>query len=326
MRFLNTLRCAVLGAALLACCEKNTKNPEKPAEKTTTATKAAVKGGAPVIYTTFYPTTYFAQRIAGDRARVVCPVPADADPIFWKPEARVIAAYQSADLIILNGAGYEKWVQTASLPESRVVDTATPLADRFITIEGPTHSHGADGEHTHAGLDGHTWMDPLNAKAQAGVIRDELVKRIPGGAATFNAGYEALAKDLDALNDRLLAVSTRLSGTPLVCSHPAYNYLAARYRWSIRNVDFDPGEMPDDHGWAQLKDVLIGHPAKHMLWERAPSAAIAERLKSELGIESVEFSPCETMSEEDLKKGDDYLKVMNRNVERMEHVARASSP
>ena len=38
----------------------------------------------PLILTTFYPTTYFTQRIVGDYCDVECPVPNDADPIFPK--------------------------------------------------------------------------------------------------------------------------------------------------------------------------------------------------------------------------------------------------
>ena len=51
----------------------------------------------PEVYTTFYATTYFTERIGGDRVKVVCPLPADADPIYWKPDSEAIAAYQLAD-------------------------------------------------------------------------------------------------------------------------------------------------------------------------------------------------------------------------------------
>src|SRR5262245_38391727 len=38
------------------------------------------------VWTTFYPTTYFAKRIAGDTVKVVCPLPESEDPAFWKPD------------------------------------------------------------------------------------------------------------------------------------------------------------------------------------------------------------------------------------------------
>ncbi|RLA05886.1 MAG: zinc ABC transporter substrate-binding protein, partial [Gammaproteobacteria bacterium] len=57
-----------------------------------------------------YPLAYFAERIGGEQVEVGFPVPADVDPAFWSPAADAVAAYQAADVIILNGATYAKWV------------------------------------------------------------------------------------------------------------------------------------------------------------------------------------------------------------------------
>ena len=104
------------------------------------------------IYTVNYPLAYFAERLAGDLAEVRFPAPPDVDPAFWKPGADVVAAYQRADLILLNGAGYAKWVDKASLPRSRLVDTSRAFADKYIQAPSAvTHSHGPGGEHAHSG-------------------------------------------------------------------------------------------------------------------------------------------------------------------------------
>ena len=82
----------------------------------------------PAIYAVNYPLAYFAGRIAGDRARVEFPVPPDIDPAFWSPDAEAVAAFQDADLILLNGAGYARWVHGASLPRRRTINTLAGLA------------------------------------------------------------------------------------------------------------------------------------------------------------------------------------------------------
>jgi len=61
------------------------------------------------VYAVNYPLAYFAERIGGSSVNVVLPVPADIDPAFWEPDASVIAEFQQADLILLNGAGYANW-------------------------------------------------------------------------------------------------------------------------------------------------------------------------------------------------------------------------
>ena len=72
------------------------------------------------IVATNYPLFYFASRIAGEKAEVIFPVDEDVDPAFWHPESKDIEAIQKTDLIIINGAAYESWLSTVSLPKSKI--------------------------------------------------------------------------------------------------------------------------------------------------------------------------------------------------------------
>jgi zinc transport system substrate-binding protein len=292
----------VVGMLSVGCGQKE---PE-----TTTRT------GKPLVYTTFYPTQYFAERIGGDLIDVVCPVPEDEDAIFWMPDAKAIVAYQQADLILINGAEFCKWVQRVSLPASRVVNTARPFETDFITFgHAPVHSHGEGGKHAHEGLDGHTWMDPVNARRQAAEISKALIKRFPEHKTAFEEGFAALAKDLDALDEKLKAYQATYKNQPLLASHPAYNYIARRYGWNIVSLDLFPEEMPSDEAFQGIKEILKSHPAKYLIWEAYPTKAIADRIRSELGLISIEFSPCELLSEDAQNSGTDYMSVMRKNLD-----------
>ena len=125
------------------------------------------------VYVVNYPLKYFAERIGGDDVKVTLPVPADVDPVYWTPGIADIGAYQQADLILLNGAGYAKWVSKVSLPRSKTVDTSRGFKDQYITVkETMTHSHGAEGEHAHEGLAFTTWLDLSLAAKQAEAIAE----------------------------------------------------------------------------------------------------------------------------------------------------------
>ncbi len=274
-----------------------------------------------MIYTTFYPTKYFAERIGGDKVEVVCPVPADEDAIFWMPDAKTIVAYQKADLIVLNGAGFARWVALVSLPEARVVDTAKPFRDKFIRFKkAVTHTHGPAGAHGHQGIDGHTWVDPVNAKVQAAEIARAMKKRFPGHKDAFETGWRSLAGDLDELHEKLTELARRYDGQPILASHQAYNYIARRYGWNVTSLDLDPEAMPDDRTFTDIKGLQGTKPAKYILWEAYPTAEIARRFKDELGLESVEFSPCELLSEEEIAGGLDFMKVMKTNIENIRKI------
>ena len=304
------LRQRVWQAALIACAAlAGCDAPEAPKPQ---------PRAVPEVYTTFYPTTYFARRIAGERVKVVCPIPAGEDPIFWMPSPEVLGGYQQADLIVINGAGFEKWIAKVSLSPSKLVDTAAPLAEQFIQYtEAATHSHGPGGKHSHEGLDGHTWLDPKLAQAQADEIRKALARRLPEHKEEFQSRYAALAADLDGLARDLAELSGKLGETPLLASHPAYNYLAKRYGWQITNLDLDPRAMPPAGVLAQIKKATGEDKARIILWESPPLPAIADKLRGDFDLTSVEFSPCELLADADAQAGLDYLKVMHRNIARL---------
>lgn len=274
------------------------------------------------ITTTFYPTQYLTSRLAGSHAEVVCPVPEGEDPIFWNPAEDTIRMYQESDLIVLNGAGYEKWVERVSLPQARVVDTARSFSDRFLRFEeAVTHKHGPAGVHSHEGIDGHTWLDPMLALEQARAIRAALVERLPEAKSDIEAAWQKLEADLRSLDAGLRSLLPKeASAPPLLASHPAYNYVARRYGWQIHNLNLDPATVPTDEEIETIRGVLTGFPARFILWETEPTPAAAERLKDDLGLESVVVSPSELLGEDERKSGLDYLAIQRANIERLRPV------
>lgn len=282
--------------------------------------------GRPMVATTFYPTWFFAARLAGELADVVCALPDEADPATWQPDAASIARLQEADLIVINGADFEQWVARVTLPEARVVDTARAFQPEWLRYEeAVTHRHGPAGEHTHEGIDGHTWLDPLLAQQQTEAILHALVRLLPEHEAALRRRYEALAGELRALDARLRELSRGASESPLFvyASHPAYNYLARRHGWRMQNLDLDPEEMPSEEAFDTLRARLAAAPGRYLLWESAPMPALAERLREELGLTSLVFSPLETQSEEAAAAGDDYLTIYRRQLEALAPVLSA---
>ena len=192
--------CPAVLSALAGC-----SGPDPPSEAAVADT-----GGPLSVYAVNYPLQYFAERVGGTAVRVSLPVPADADPAFWKPGPEQIAAYQAADLILLNGGSYAKWVDRASLPASRTVDTSASFADRLIRSAGDvTHRHGEQGVHDHGDVAFATWLDPLQAIAQARTVRDALVRLRPDNAREFNQRFESLETDLLALDAHLVSLGSK---------------------------------------------------------------------------------------------------------------------
>lgn len=270
------------------------------------------------VLTTFYPTTYFAKTIGGEQVTVICPCPSDEDAIFWMPDRKTLAEYQKASLIIVNGAGFEKWIDKVSLPQERIVNSAEDLTDTLIRFKkSSTHSHGPVGEHSHKGIDGHTWVDPVNAIIQATAIKKALIRQFPQHENIFVAGFDRLKKQLESLDLKFKEIS---NGMPILCSHRAYNYIARRYGWNIENLDLDPGVKLSDQQILEIKNILKTHSAKTLIWESAPTEENVKLASEQLGLSSVVFSPCELLDPADIAKGVDYMTVMNTNIKVMKAV------
>jgi putative ABC transport system permease protein len=258
-----------------------------------------------------YPLAYFTRRIAGDRVEIIFPVPREEDPAFWKPREDDIRQYQQADLILLNGAEYEKWLPAAVLPLTRQVVTSRSFVDRYVKNgEVVTHSHGPQGMHSHGLIDFNTWMDPQQAALQAQAIHDELVRLMPDAANEFDANLEALEKDLADLDGLLAAASASLGKEPLLASHPVYQYAARRYGWNLQAVHWEPDEMPSEAEWQKLAALHAKHSARLMIWEEDPLPAVATRLRG-LGVVPVAFETCANAP-----ASGDYLSAMKANAKR----------
>lgn len=270
------------------------------------------------VYTSFHPTTWMAERIAGGLVPVVCPVPDGEDPIFWQPDRATLQAYQRAELVVLNGAGFELWAAGASLPPSRVVEAAAGFEPEWLQYEhATTHSHGAAGEHTHAGLDGHTWMDPLLALEQARAVLAGMCRAFPEHEAELRANARGVEADLQALHATLEALAPRLRAAHVLASHPAYNYLARRYGFDVKSFDLDPeAELGAEQRAALAAEVRPG-AVNLLLWESEPGAAAAG---VPAGLTSVVYSPAEMIPAAERTAGADFLSVMRDNAARLEGV------
>jgi zinc transport system substrate-binding protein len=262
-----------------------------------------------------YPLAYMAERIGGDLIRVEYPVPAGVDPAFWQPTPEEIGRIQGADVILLNGAGYAKWVATATLPASRIIVTSEGAEAQYLVVEGNvSHTHGPEGEHSHGEVAFTTWLDPTIAILQAEAIAGAFARFRPAHAAAFEDSLSTLVADLQVLDDDLTALFDSFATKTFIGSHPVYQYLAARYGVDIPSVHFEPDEEPTEEGWRDLRSVLAGHATSVMLWEAAPLAATEERLKA-MGVTVVVFDPAGNRS----ARGN-YVSVMRGNVAALESV------
>ena len=259
------------------------------------------------VYTVNYPLYYFTQRMAPKSVQVVFPVPQDVDPAFWQPNTEEILSFAQADLIILNGADYAKWRSTASLPESKLVNTSKAFEKDFIHIKSADHTHGPGGEHSHAGTAFTTWLDMQQAIKQAEAIKNALILMEPEEKEHIEQSYLQLKQELEeldkgfknALNDKQILI---------IASHPVYQYFARAYSLNLKALLWEPEMKIDAKAKAELKTLLTIHPAKVMIWEGKPTIENIEYIRS-LGLKNIVINPCMNRA-----KNGDFITKMQENL------------
>jgi zinc transport system substrate-binding protein len=260
---------------------------------------------------TNYPLYYFTQKIAGDEFDVLFPVPQDLDPAFFEPQAEMVTLYQSADIIFINGAGYEAWVDKVTLSQRKIVNTSSKVSEKYISESGMSHSHGPDGEHDHAETAFTTWLDQSIAMGQAKLIYETLKESYPEFSQVFDNNYKVLEEEILELDREMDELFRPYQGKTIYASHPVYQYLGNRYGINIISEHWEPGQRVEPDMVETFLKSLDAKELKIMLWEGEPHPE-TRLLLDKAGVESVLFITCGNKPE-----NGDYLSVMNKNIDNL---------
>jgi len=267
------------------------------------------------VYCFNYPLTYFAQRIGGNHVTVVFPVPHQVDPSSWTPDTPTIEAIQKADLIILNGAGYDSWTSKVSLPMLRIVDTSRIFKNNLIDMQtSVTHSHGPRGDHSHGLSASTTWLDFSQAALQARAIWKAFAKKDPQHKADFSSNFEVLKNDLLALDGAMEELTQKAKDINVLASLPIYQYLARRYQFNIHNLFIAKDTDPSTINWQKIEKDLLHQRADWIIWPQDPLPMARTRLE-DMQVKSVIFSPCSMPPDQG-----DFITVMRQNIENIQPI------
>jgi len=269
----------------------------------------------PIVVTSNYPLHFFATRLASgiETAPDILLPEIDGDPASWIPDTAQIQTLQRADLILVNGAGAEPWLNWITLDQGSIIDTSSKMPSRLIGLDASAlHQHGPKGDHSHRAMAFTTWLDPQLAIEQARAVEHALAALTPAHAAQFSNNLSVLEQDLSELDGKLSEVFEQLQGRPVFFSHPVYQYLQRRYGINGQSLHWEPGEEPSTPDWIDLQQRLASHPAKIIIWEAEPLQSTAQRLLN-AEMTSVVF---ETVANRPAQG--DLLSLMLRNAQQLQ--------
>lgn len=128
--------------------------------------------------------------------------------------------------------------------------------DRHGT-RGATDRHRNEHEHSAATIDGHLWLDPVNAGKIARHVADVLSAAAPSEAKRFHDNASALLARLEALDRRLTDEFRAVADRPYIVFHDAYQYLERRFGLANAGaVTINPEVPPSARRLSQIRARL----------------------------------------------------------------------
>lgn len=275
------------------------------------------------IVTTFYPVYEFTKQVVGDEANVELLVKAGTEVHGYEPSAKDIARIQEADAFIYENENMETWVHDVEKSIDTEKVAIICATDGMLLMPGmdgedhEEHEHSEEG-HAHA-FDPHVWLSPVRAIKLVETIRDRLVSKYPDKKEVFEKNAAIYVEKLTDLHNKYSETFSVAQQKYFVTQHTAFAYLALDYglkQVSITGVSAD--KEPTPSRLASLTEYINKYGIKYIYFEENASQSVAETLAKETGVELGVLNPLESLTEEAMQNGADYISVMNDNLTALE--------
>lgn len=238
-----------------------------------------------VALVSFFPLYDFTKEIGKDRADVSLIIPAGVEPHDWEPSIQDIQQIQQADIIIVNGVGFENWLKSIEKLnlELDIIDSSIGVNIIKDIVDDQESSLG----------DPHIWLNPNLAKIQVKNIANGLIKSDPDNSQYYNDNYESYIKKLDALD---LKIRNELSNCKkdFVAFHNAFTYFASEYGLNQHSItSTDPHDEPTSKTLEQIINLSKEMKVQIIFSEEGVDKRTSEVIANEVGGKVLILSPLE---------------------------------
>ena len=267
------------------------------------------------VVASFYPLYEFASRVVGDRAEVSSLVPAGVEPHDWEPTAEDISRGHEADVLVINGAGFERWAEGM---EAKVVAN-TSEGIEFNYEEG---KEVGDDDHGHGyatgggGVNPHIWLDPILAKHQTDKIRNVMASSDPANADYYNQNADRFTTELDTLDAFIRSELADCDKSDFIAFHDAFTHFSERYdlrQHSIHSASPEGEILPQTI--QQIIELANEFDINIIYSEDLIDSRLADTIANEIPDGKVlVLSPIEGIGNQEQAAGIGYIDKMKQNI------------
>lgn len=216
-----------------------------------------------------------ATRIGGDRVAVASLVGPGAESHGWSPTPREIRRLAKADLVIVNGLGFEGWLD-------RAIGASGYAGPVVVASRNVTAIRGEAGT-----PDPHAWHSLANAGLYAREIARALAAAQPDDGGRFAENLAVFEAELSAIE---AWARVAIEGVPagrrvVVTTHDAFAYLGRDFGIGFRSAaGLDSAAQPSARQMAALVSVIRATGVRTVFREAGGDPRLARTLAEEAGV------------------------------------------
>ena len=213
--------------------------------------------------------------VGGDDIALTSIVGPDADAHLYMPNVGDAIAVEQADLIFVNGLGFETW------SNDLIANSGTKA--KIVTVTEKIEPLLVEGE-----IDPHAWNALPNGIKYVDAVINGLAAMDGANAAAYQARGDAYKDKLMALDKKARDAFNALpeDGRVVVTAHDAFGYLADAYGLTfLAPVGIDTEAEPSAKELAALITHLKDVEAKALFVENIANGDLIAQIASETGIE-----------------------------------------
>ncbi len=253
------------------------------------------------------------QNVGGDRVAVTTLVGPDADTHVYQPTPADAKALAGADLIVVNGLGFEGWI-------NRLVKASGYKGKVVVASEGVKPRTMIDEDEGGKKItDPHAWQSLASGKTYVANIEKALAQADPEGAAVYAANAKAYQEKIDAMDAWVKAEFDKIprAKRKIITSHDAFGYFGQAYGVTLlAPMGFSTESEPSAKDVAKLIQQIKKENVKALFIENMTDPRLIENIAKETGVKPGGELYSDALSKPDAS-GATYLDMFKNNVTKM---------
>jgi zinc/manganese transport system substrate-binding protein len=192
----------------------------------------------------------------------------EQDPHLFETTPAVVRQLAGAQIVILNGANYDPWMDKLL--------AAVPRPDRTV-ISAAQLTGRKPGDNPHL------WYDPVTMPAVATALAEALAKADSTHASDYAARLKSTLATLDRISQRVAQLKAKHAGASVTATEPVFGPMTQALGLTMRNERFQLAMMndtePSARDIAAFERDLKERKVKVLIYNSQVSEKLTERLR-----------------------------------------------